>query len=124
MVGIDDGRPEPHAPPAGGARHRLAAEVEVAKLLIYRVLAAANKGQVPNVEATMSKLWATQLSQRLANTAVDLLGLYGQLSKGSPYAVQDGRWELLHRSMVNMTIGGGSSEVQKNIVARRALGLP
>ena len=103
---------------------RLAADVEAAKMLQRRVIAAASKGEVPAVEAAMYKLFSTQLGQRLANFALDALGAEGLLSHGATDAPADGKWEHSYRATVLDTIGGGSSEVQKNIIARRGLGLP
>lgn len=103
---------------------RLAADVEAAKMLQRRVIAAASKGAVPAVEAAMYKLFSTQLGQRLANFALDALGAEGLLSHGVTDTPANGKWEHSYRATVLDTIGGGSSEVQKNIIARRGLGLP
>lgn len=103
---------------------RLAADVEAAKMLQRRVIVAAGKGEVPAVEAAMYKLFSTQLGQRLADFALDALGPQGLLSHGATGAPADGKWEHSYRATVLDTIGGGSSEVQKNIIARRGLGLP
>lgn len=103
---------------------RLAADVEAARMLQRRVIVAASKGEVPAVEAAMYKLFSTALGQRLADFALDALGPQGLLSHGSADAPADGKWEHSYRATVLDTIGGGSSEVQKNIIARRGLGLP
>jgi alkylation response protein AidB-like acyl-CoA dehydrogenase len=102
----------------------LAGEVELAKMLQRRVVAAAAKGGVPAIEAAMFKLYSTELGQRLADTAMELLGPMSLLSHGADGAPDDGRWEHSYRATLVDTIGGGSSEVQKNIIARRGLGLP
>jgi alkylation response protein AidB-like acyl-CoA dehydrogenase len=101
----------------------LACEVETAKMLQRRVIARAIKGDVPTVEAAMYKLYSTRLGRRIANDALDWLGGPGLLKAGAPGAPFDGKWEMSDRATVVDTIGGGSSEVQKNIVARRGLGL-
>lgn len=93
-------------------------------MLQRRVIVAASKGEVPAVEAAMYKLFSTALGQRLADFALDALGPQGLLSHGSADAPADGKWEHSYRATVLDTIGGGSSEVQKNIIARRGLGLP
>jgi alkylation response protein AidB-like acyl-CoA dehydrogenase len=87
-------------------------------------LSAALKGRVPTVEAAMYKLWQSELGQRIANAALDLMGPDGQLKPGQEEAPLDGRFERSYRYTVVDTIGGGTSEVQKNIIARRGLGLP
>ena len=93
-------------------------------LLQLRAINIASKGGVPNVEATMNKLFATQLIQRIDNAAVDSMGLYGQLKHGSKHAPADGYLEWRYRREVVATIAGGSTEVQKNVIARRLLNLP
>lgn len=110
----------------GAVRDRIAefaCEVEMATMLQRRVIARASKGDVPTVEAAMYKFYSTALGRRIANYAMDCLGPHGLLSTGAPQAPFDGKWELSDRATVVDTIGGGSSEVQKNIVARRGLGL-
>jgi alkylation response protein AidB-like acyl-CoA dehydrogenase len=119
-----DGRPLREQPSARHRTARLAIEEEVGWLLQLRAVAVAQRGAVPNVEATMNKLFATQLIQRVTDTAIDTMGLYGQLRKGSKHAQDGGYLEWRHRREVVATIGGGSSEVQKNIIARRLLDLP
>ncbi|WP_252258566.1 acyl-CoA dehydrogenase family protein [Erythrobacter aurantius] len=100
-----------------------AIEVEMATMLQRRVIAKASKGEVPTVEAAMYKFYSTALGRRIANFGMDCLGPLGLLSHEAPGAPFEGRWELSDRATVVDTIGGGSSEVQKNIVARRGLGL-
>lgn len=118
-----DGKPVRDNP---GYRHkvaRLAIELEIGWMHMVRAAAVALNG-VPNVEATMNKLFATQLQQRIANTAVDSMGLYGQLAQGSKHAQIHGRFERHYRREVIAPIAGGTSEVQKNIIAKRLLNLP
>lgn len=119
-----DGQPLCEVPAIRSGIARLAAELESATMLQRRVIAAALKGAVPSVEAAMYKLYSTELGRRLADFALDALGAEGLLSEGSPDALAGGRWEHSYRATVVDTIGGGASEVQRNIVARRGLGLP
>jgi len=102
----------------------LAAELESASMLQRRVISAALKGGVPTVEAAMYKLYSTELGRRIADFALDALGPEGLLRHSAPDAPAHGKWEHSYRATVVDTIGGGSSEVQKNIIARRGLGLP
>lgn len=102
----------------------LATEVEAATMLQRRVIAAASEDGVPTVEAAMFKLYSTRLGQRMADVALDLLGPVGMLSEDCLSAPVAGKWEHSYRATVVDTIGGGSTEVQKNIIARRGLGLP
>jgi alkylation response protein AidB-like acyl-CoA dehydrogenase len=65
-----------------------------------------------------------ELNQRIANTGLSLLGLYGQLSRSGKYAPLKGRLEYQYIRTVANTIEGGTSEIQRNIIAHRGLGLP
>jgi alkylation response protein AidB-like acyl-CoA dehydrogenase len=99
-------------------------EVEMARMLSYRVVTLQNRGLIPNYEASMMKLYNTELNQRIARTGVKILGLYGQLGRGEPLAPNGGRNSYTYLRSVAYTIEGGTSEVQRNIVAQRGLGLP
>ena len=98
---------------------------EVARLLGLKFVAAASKGgKPPTNEASMYKLYATELSKRVANWSMDLGGPGTQLRKHTEDAPMRGRAESTYRYTVIDTVGGGGSEIQKNIIARRKLGLP
>ncbi|MBC2778976.1 acyl-CoA dehydrogenase family protein [Parasphingopyxis marina] len=103
---------------------RLIAEVETSKMLQRRVIYAASLGRVPTVEAAMCKLYSTGLHQRLADFALDALGPEGLLHKADHAAPAAGKWEWSYRATALDTIGAGTSEIQKNIIARRELELP
>ena len=103
---------------------RLAAQLEVARGLQRRVVSEAVKGRVPTVESSKYKLYMNELGKRVADTALDLMGAAGQLKPGETGAPLGGRFERSYRYTVVDTIGGGTSEIQKNIIARRGLGLP
>ena len=104
---------------------QLVTQTEVARVLGLRFVSKAMKGgKPPTVEASEYKLYATGLSQRLANATLDVVGPGGQLRVHSPDAPLRGRPERTYRYTVIDTIGGGASEIQKNIIARRKLGLP
>jgi 3-oxocholest-4-en-26-oyl-CoA dehydrogenase alpha subunit len=81
-------------------------------------------GAAPTAEASEYKLFATEFSKQLANASMDIAGPGAQLRVGSEDAPMKGRAESTYRYTVLDTIGGGTSEVQKNIIARRKLGLP
>jgi alkylation response protein AidB-like acyl-CoA dehydrogenase len=109
-------------------RHKIAqlvTQTEVARVLGLQFVAESMKGgKPPTCEASMYKLYATELSRRVSNTALDIAGPGGQLRVGTEDAPMKGRSEITFRATVVETIGGGSSEIQKNILARRKLGLP
>ncbi len=99
-------------------------EVEVGKYIGFRTVSMQAQGLVPNREASASKVFGAELRQRLANTSMNILGLYGQLKKGSKGAVMQGRFEFEYLNTMYLTIGAGSSEINRNIIAERGLGLP
>ncbi len=99
-------------------------ETHVAKMLSYRVVTMQNKGLVPNYEASMTKLFSSEMSQRIARTAMKVTGLYGQLMSGSEWAPARGRYGGMYIQTVASTIAAGTSEVQRNIIAQRGFGLP
>ncbi len=105
---------------------QLATQAEVARVLGFKFLAAAQSvgAKPPTVEASEYKLFATQLSQRIANAMLDLPGTGAQLRVHTEGAPMRGRPDMSYRYSVIDTIGGGASEIQKNIIARRKLGLP
>ena len=108
-------------------RHELAEryiETQASLMLSYRMVTMQARGLIPNYEASATKLYSMELNQRIANTGLRLMGLYGQLSRGSKWAPLKGRMEFQYIRSVANTIEGGTSEVQRNIVATRGLGLP
>ncbi len=119
-----DGGPLSALPAVRRVMAQLTAQVETAKMLQRRVIDSACQGGVPAVEAAMFKLYMTVLTQRMANTMIDILGPRGLLHKSSADAPTHGKWEWAYRATALDTIGAGTSEIQKNIIARRGLGLP
>jgi alkylation response protein AidB-like acyl-CoA dehydrogenase len=102
-----------------------AIEARVARLLSYRVISMQNRGEIPNKEASVAKLFSSELEQRIAQTAMAALGMHGQLrSHADLRAPLDGRVPRFYLYASPMTIGGGTSEIQRNIIATRGLGLP
>ena len=74
--------------------------------------------------ASMSKLFATELLQRIGNLGTEILGLYGQLEEGSEYAPLNGTITNIYQFCMGLTIAAGSNEIQRNIIAWVGLGLP
>ncbi len=97
-------------------------EATVARMMSYRVVTMQAKGMIPNHEASMTKLFASELNQRIARTGMKVLGLYGQLYGED--APMKGRYESSYMTSLSSTIAGGTSEIQRNIIAQRGLGLP
>ena len=99
-------------------------QLEVARMLQRRVISEALKDRVPTVESSQYKLYMNELGQRVANWTLDAVGPGGQLKAGEEGSPIGGRFERSYRYTVVDTIGGGTSEIQKNIIATRGLGLP
>jgi 3-oxocholest-4-en-26-oyl-CoA dehydrogenase alpha subunit len=102
----------------------LAADLEVARLLAMRVAWAVDAGLSPTVEASMSKVWTSELRERVAGVGLRAMGATGQLRAGSEGAPLDGSLEQIYRWTPMMKIGGGVNEIQREIIATRGLGLP
>ena len=101
-----------------------AIEAEISIVLSYRVVTMQAKGLVPNQEASITKLFGSELAQRIARTGVKVAGMYGQLAAGSPAAPLGGRLDALYRIAIGSTIAGGTSEIQRSVIAQRGLGMP
>jgi len=103
---------------------QLAIDVDVAWCLSYRVATTQSRNQVPGPESPANKVFTSELIQRLAQTGMQMLGLYGQLEFSTKWAPLKGKIERLYLTSVAGTIAGGTSEIQRNIIAERGLGLP
>ena len=88
-----------------------------------RVAYLQSKGLVPNYEASMSKTFNSELGQRVADFSVNVLGLPGQLRDGA-HAPANGVPAFRFLDARRLTIGQGTSEINRNIIATRGLGLP
>jgi len=130
-----DGEPLKDDPVTRARVAHLATEAEVARVMGLKVVAESMKGErankaggakvpPPTVESSEYKLFATEFSKRLADASMDIGGPGSQLRVRTPDAPMEGRSESTYRYTVIDTIGGGASEIQKNIIARRGLGLP
>jgi alkylation response protein AidB-like acyl-CoA dehydrogenase len=119
-----DGRPLRRDPRVRQTMAQIHAQLEVARMLQRRVISEALRDRVPTVESSMYKLYMNELGKRVASWALDLMGPEGLLRPSVDDAPLGGRFERSYRYTVTDTIGGGTSEVQKNIIGRRGLGLP
>jgi len=110
-----------------GLRQRLAQnciEVELLKLHNWRTLTQLLRHGKPGPESSLVKLFWSEMSQRLHDTAMEILGVHGLLVHGDPRAVARGRWPRSYLYYRSGTIFAGTSEIQRNIIAERVLGLP
>jgi alkylation response protein AidB-like acyl-CoA dehydrogenase len=122
---VRDGEPLKDDPVVRQRLAQLATDLEVARVIGLRfVFESAKGGAAPTAWASEYKLFATEFSKRLANASMDIAGPGSQLRVKTKEAPMEGRPESTYRYTVIDTIGGGASEIQKNIIARRKLGLP
>ena len=120
-----DDRPLREDPDTRRLIANIVTDTAVAKALSTRFVCAAKAGgKPPTVQSSQYKLFTTTLSQRVCDQALDITGAAGTIREGQDEAPIRGRFEGAYRATMNETVGGGSSEIQKNIIARRHLGLP
>jgi alkylation response protein AidB-like acyl-CoA dehydrogenase len=108
-------------------RQRLAQlhiESELLRLIRLRTVTARIKGEPPGAEASVRKILADEHGQRIMGLAKDLSGTAGMLPTGGPLGGDPGMWHYGFLFAPALTVGGGTGEVQRNIVAERVLGLP
>ena len=106
---------------------QIAIEIEVCRMMAYRIGWMQDAGMNPSSEASVIKIFGSELTQRFAHVAGDVLGLYAQIDGGTAnkdYVSLAGRVEHNIRGQIMWTIAGGTSEIQRNVIATRGLGLP
>ena len=97
-------------------------DIEAARLIAYEVAYLQSQGEVPSIEGSVAKILGTTLTQKIAKIATDFSGIYGQLTDSS--APFDGKYLKQQLHVTAFTIFAGTTEIQKNIIATRGLGLP
>lgn len=102
----------------------LAAEIEVGRRLLMHCVAIAEQGRIPIHEAAMSKCYSGELMERFGEAALDLIGMQATLSEDADTALAAGEIEQYLRQSIMFVIGGGTVEIQRNLIAQRGLGLP
>ena len=101
-----------------------AADIESARLIAYNVAWMQSRGLIPNKEASIAKLVGSEVLQRVYVLGMQILGMYGQLDPESKWAPIRGRFEKGYMLVGANTVAAGTSEIQRNIIATRGLGLP
>ncbi len=120
----EEGRPLSRLGEVNPLRHEVAErfiETEVMYQFSFRVISMQARGQLPNYEASTSKLFNSELVQRLARTGTKVFGLHAHVWEEASVR---GSFTHAYVGTVPATIRGGTSEVQRNIIATRGLGLP
>lgn len=103
---------------------RFTAQVEALRQIAAQATAAGVRGVSPGPEASMAKLLTSEVDQAMATFGLDLAGAAGVLERGSPSAAKNGNVAKSYLLMRAATFGAGTSEIQRNVVAERLLGLP
>ena len=119
-----DGRP---AWENSAVRQRIAAfacEAEAIKYNAFRGITRRLKGQTPGPESSTLKVSGTELNLKIQMFATELMGPFAQVDRGSPFAVDGGKWLGRAITARGGTIAGGSNEIQRNIIGERVLKLP
>ena len=119
-----DGRPLSQEPLLRNKLAQIAIEIEVAYMFFWQTAWMLDRGLVPNIEASVLKLVTTELSQKLASLGMQVLGHYGPLERNSKWAPLGGRVCAGYLDCISALVGAGTSEIQRNIIAMRGLGLP
>ncbi len=99
-------------------------EANVGKYIGLRALSRQLRGQTPGPESSVGSLLTMELSQRIQDFAMYLQGPYSQLVRGSKYTFDQGAWQRSFLNSRGNTIMTGTSEIKRNIIAQRTLGLP
>ncbi len=102
----------------------LAADIEAARQLVIQSVVMMEQGKVPVHEAAISKAFTAELMSRMGEIVLDIAGTGGTLHEGARGAITDGRLEQSLRQSIMMVVGGGSAEIQRNLIAQRGLDLP
>ncbi|MBM4406451.1 MAG: hypothetical protein FJ039_09790 [Chloroflexi bacterium] len=123
VEGRRDSRKRSLTPQTRARLAQIAVELKVSRLLCYRIAYRQERNLPVSYETAISKLFVSEMTQRLADAAMSLFGLQGQLEEGSPRAPLRGKPQMLYRAQRAITIGGGTSEIMRNVIAKRGLGL-
>ncbi len=100
-------------------------ETDVMFNFSFRIISMQDRGLIPNYEASVSKLFNSEMSQKIALTGTRVFGLYGQIHDGdNAHAPMKSKLTNQYLTSVSSTIAAGTSEIQRNIIATRGLGLP
>lgn len=108
-------------------RNRLAqlyVEGETAKILAHRIVWMQSSGKAVDYQASMSRVFGAEFQQRVAQTGLQITGAFGQLDEGCKWAPLSGFFQRQYLYAAAATVGAGTAEIQRNIIALRGLGLP
>jgi len=101
-----------------------AIEAQVEALVCYRIITMQERGEIPNKESSIAKLFSSELDVRLATTAMHMTGMSAQSIDRDNSVNLGGKIARFYMHSTTSPIGGGTSEIQRNIIATRGLGMP
>ena len=101
-----------------------AIDIEVSRMLCYRVAWLAAQGHAPDAAGSIAKVYSTAMLRRFSEAGMQIMGLTGQLRADSKYAALEGGMRHMYLETIGVNIAGGTADVQRNIIATRGLGLP
>jgi alkylation response protein AidB-like acyl-CoA dehydrogenase len=119
-----NGKPLANDPLPRNQLAEMAVENEILRMMCYRIAWMYSKGMHPSYESSMTMVFSSELMRRLANVGMHIMGHYGELDRDSKWAPLNARIMRMYLSSVSIGVGGGSNEIQRNIIAMRGLGLP
>ena len=119
-----NGRPLAKDPIIRSKLAQIGIDIAVGLRFSMRIASMQAQGLVPNYEASVNKVWSSEMQQRIGGIAYEILGLYGAIEEGSPYAEAQGMWAHQNLNWPAATVGAGANEIQRNVIAQRGLGMP
>jgi 3-oxocholest-4-en-26-oyl-CoA dehydrogenase alpha subunit len=121
---VIDGRALSERPEVRLRLAELAVDLEIAQLFSLQTASLMDAGGIPAKEASMQKVFTTELRTKLADWGMQIFDLYGQLHESDEDAALAGRLERAYRMAPFLRFGGGTNEVMRSIIAERGYGLP
>jgi len=102
----------------------IASSIEVSRMMCYRIAWMYSKNLHPSYESSMSMVFMSEIIRKMVQVAMDIAGPFGQLEMDSKYSILKGRIARDYLRSLSIGIGGGTNEIQRNIIAMRGLELP
>ena len=121
---VVDGRLPASRPDVRRKLAELERDIAVADLFGLHTVQMIDAGEIPSREASQHKVLVTELLAKFADYGTQIQGLYGQLDRADPWAPSSGTAEVLYRQAPYLRFGGGTNEIQRDIIAQRGFGLP
>ena len=119
-----NGKPLADDPSVQDKLAQMAIDIEVARLLAYRLAWIQSRGIIPVSESSVSKIFGSEMQRNMGNIAMDIAGLHGQLKANSKWTPLNGHIENMYLWAIAPSIGAGTDEIQRGLIATMGLGLP